>query len=140
MQTTVFLDHETTVISLLTTAEATGELPPRSLMLLITDELARLVLAIGVDDVPDDPPQHERVIALTPVLREISRRDDCHGALLAVGRYGDPRPRGGDLGWHDAFSQGTEAAGVASHGTYVVTPRGVRRVRPWLVPPDLLVA
>src|SRR5690606_38134164 len=138
MHTTVFLDQETTAIRLLTTAEATGELPPRSLMLLITDRLARLVLAIGVDDVPDDPPQNERVVALTPVLGEISRPDDCDGALLAVGRYGDPRPRGGDLGWHDAFAHGTAAAGVTSHGTYVVTPRGVRRVRPWLAPPGLL--
>lgn len=140
METTVFLDHETQALAFLSHAEAAGHLPPGSLLLLVVDDLARLVMPIGIDHVPDDPPQDERIHALTPLLRELRDFEQCGGALLAVGRHGDPKPRGGDFGWHDAFTQGTASAGLECHGTYVVTPVGIRRVRPLLAPPELSAA
>ncbi len=140
MDTALFLDDETQAIGFLAAAESAGELPPVSLLLLLTDDRARLLLAVGVDGVPDDPPQDERVHSLTPVLCEMGRSRLCSGVLLAVGRYGDPTPRGGDFGWHDAAIQAAAAASLDCHGVYVVTPFGVRRVRPLPSPPGTLAA
>jgi hypothetical protein len=140
METTVLLDHETQALAFLTSAQAAGQLPPGSLMVLAADRAARLVLPVGIDEVPDDPPQDERIGALAPLLQVLAGVERCGGVLLAVGRHGDPKPRGGDFGWHDAFTQGTAAAGLACHGTYVVTPTGARRVRPLLAPPELAAA
>lgn len=140
MDTGLILNDETQAIGFLAAAESAGELPPVSLLLLLTDDRARLLLALGVDGVPDDPPQDERIHALTPVLCELARSQLCCGVLLAVGRYGDPTPRGGDFGWHDAVYQAAATAVLECHGAYVVTPFGVRRVRPLAAPPGTLVA
>lgn len=141
MQTTAFLDRETDALAFLATIHSSGQLPPGSLLVLAADDLARLVLPIGVDEVPDDPPQDERVASLLSLLLVVADNlERCRGVLLAIGRHGDPRPRGGDFGWHDAFAQGSTAAGLACYGTYVVTQAGVRRVRPLLAPPELSAA
>lgn len=140
MQTTIFIDHETKALALLTDIHASGQLPPGSLLLLVADECARLMLPIGIDEVPDDPPQDERIDALMSLLGLVVGLERCRGVLLAIGRHGDPRPRGGDFGWHDAFNQGSLGIGLACHGTYVVTPAGARRVRPLLAPPEIAAA
>lgn len=140
METGLFLNDEMQAIGFLAAAESAGELPPVSLLLLLTDDRARLQHALGVDDVPDDPPQDERIHALTPMLCELGGSQLCCGVLLAIGRYGDPTPRGGDFGWHDAVHQAAATASLDCHGAYVVTPFGVRRVRPLAAPPGMLTA
>jgi hypothetical protein len=109
---------------------APDELRPGSLLVALTDDHANPCTAVAVDDVPADPPQHSRVRALVPLLRFVAAELGSAGALLAVARHGDPRAQGGDLAWHDAFAGTSRIAGLACHGTYVVTPAGIRRVRP----------
>lgn len=140
MTSTVRLDNETSAIDLLATAEAVGDLPAGSLLVLVTDDDANLVIPIGIDDVPADPPQDERVGMLASLVHELTRIGRCGGVLLAVGRAGHPRPRGSNFGWHDAFAMTVNAGELDCHGTYVVTPSGVRRVRPLLAPPELSAA
>jgi hypothetical protein len=140
MTTTTFLTHESQTIDTLATMEAVGDISAGSLLLLVADDQARLVLPLGIDDVPDDPPQHERVSTLRHAVEALSEIDQCAGLVLAVGRYGDPRPRGGDYAWHDAITQALAASRLTGHGTYVVTPSGVRKVRPQVAAPGLLAA
>lgn len=130
MDTTPRVDVEPDAIRYLATAAAVGELHPGSLLVALTDDEARVEVAVAVDDVPVDPPQHSRVRALGPLLRHLESAFGFGGALLAVARHGDPRTQGGDLAWHDAFAGTTRMAGLACHGTYVVTPTGIRRVKP----------
>lgn len=136
---TLYLDRETQTIDFLVTAERAGDLAPPCLLVLVADDLARLVLPIAVDDVPADPPQDERIDALTGLFEQLAGLDRVHGVALAVGRLGHPNPRGNDFGWHDALAQCARAAGLTCYGTYVATPYGVRRVRP-LLSPDLRAA
>ncbi|MGH8777088.1 MAG: hypothetical protein ACRDWI_18725 [Jiangellaceae bacterium] len=126
---TIRLDREIDAVAHLTAITTAGELPSRSLLVVFTDDDAMPVLAVGIDDVPVDPPQHARFQALRPLLH-LGAGHGYGGALLAVARRGDPRAQGGDLAWHDAFATTTRNAGLACHGTYVVTPAGIRRVRP----------
>jgi hypothetical protein len=136
---TLYLHLEHQTIEFLVTAERAGDLPPPSLLVLVADESGRLVLPIAVDEVPDDPPQDERVSALAVLLEHIAEFGQPAGVAMAVSRRGDPRPRGSDFGWHDALAQCCRIARLTCHGTYVATPYGVRRVRPWPTP-DLLAA
>src|SRR5215207_9478514 len=127
---TTRLDVESHAIRYLAAAAAAQQLRPGSLMVAFTDGDAHAQLAVGVDEVPADPPQHSRVHALAPLLRLVVAEFGFAGGLLAVARHGDPRAQGGDLAWHDAFAGTSRLAGLACHGTYVVTPSGIRRVRP----------
>lgn len=127
---TLYLDREIQTIDFLATAERAGDLPPPCLLVLAADDVGRLVLPIAIDEVPDDPPQDERICALAALLEHIVTFDYLHGVALAVARLGDPRPRGSDFGWHDALAQCCSATCFICYGTYVVTPYGVRRVRP----------
>jgi hypothetical protein len=140
MEITTYLDHETQTIDLLSMLEATGDIPPGSLMLLLADNQARLMLPVGIDDVPEDPPQDERNVVLRHATAVLAHLDQCAGLTLAIGRFGDPKPRGSDYGWHDALVLAADGSQVVAHGTYVVTPSGVRRVRPFLAPPEMLAA
>ena len=135
MDTTTRLDREADAIRYLSCVAQAGELRPGSLLVAATDRDAEVEKAIAVDGVPHDPPQYSRVGALGPLLRQIAN-DGHPGVLLAVARQGDPRTQGGDLAWHDAFAGTARMAGLTCHGTYVVTPTGIRRVRP----PPLTVA
>ncbi|HEX5996675.1 MAG TPA: hypothetical protein VFY84_16160 [Jiangellales bacterium] len=136
---TFYLHLERPTSDFLVAAERAGDLPPPSLLVLVGDECGRLVLPVAVDDVPDDPPQDERISALGVLLEQIAEFGRPSGVAMAVSRRGDPRPRGSDFGWHDALMQCCRIAGITCHGSYVVTPYGVRRVRP-LPAPDLLAA
>jgi hypothetical protein len=127
---TIRLDVEIHAIRYLAAAVTAGELRPGSLLVAFTDDEAHPRTAVAVDNVPADPPQHSRVHALGPLLRLVTAEFGFAGAQLAVARYGDPRPQGGDLAWYDAFAGTSRVAGLACHGTYVVTPSGIRRVKP----------
>jgi hypothetical protein len=131
---TLYLDRETQTIDFLVTAERTGDLSPDCLLVLVADGSGRLVLPIGIDEVPGDPPQDERIAVLAALLELLEELEHPHGVALAVGRLGHPNPRGGDFGWHDALQQCCRVTGLACHGTYVATPYGVRRVRPLVSP------
>lgn len=81
------LDDEAAVITNLEHLAERGELLSGSLLLLLADVHHTIVFAIGVDDVPPDPPQHERVQTLGPFLRRLRADVDViHGALLVVVR------------------------------------------------------
>jgi hypothetical protein len=131
MDTTIRLDRETEAIRYLSCIVRAGELQPGSLLVVVTDLDHRVETALAVDGVPRDPPQYSRVQAMAPLLRLVAEHGHA-GVLLAVAREGDPRTQGGDLAWHDAFAGTAIRAGLACHGTYVVTPAGIRRVRPHL--------
>lgn len=131
---TLYLDQDAEVIDFLVMAQRSGDLPPPCLLVLVADDLARLVLPIAVDEVPADPPQDERIDALAGLFDHLADIERVHGVALAVGRPGHPNPRGGDFGWHDALAQCCRSAGLTCYGTYVATPCGVRRVRPLLSP------
>ena len=130
MENTTRMDTEADAICFLVAVAAAGELAPGSLLVAFADHAGHSCGAIAVDDVPADPPQHSRVRALAPLLRGLAAADRCAGVLLAIARQGDPRAQGGDLAWHDAFAGTSRVAGLHCHGTYVVTPSGIRRVRP----------
>ncbi|HEU0212613.1 MAG TPA: hypothetical protein VFR13_00915 [Jiangellaceae bacterium] len=129
MDTTIRLGREADAIRYLTCIVRAGELQPGSLLVVVTDLDTCVESALAVDGVPHDPPQYSRVQALGPLLRLVAEHGHA-GVLLAVAREGDPRAQGGDLAWHDAFAGTAGLAGLACHGTYVVTPAGIRRVRP----------
>ncbi|HET6728949.1 MAG TPA: hypothetical protein VFG96_05980 [Jiangellaceae bacterium] len=131
MDATPRLDREADAIRYLFCVVRAGELRPGSLLVVVSDLDARVDTALAVDGVPRDPPQYSRVQALGPLLRVVADRGHA-GVLLAVAREGDPRTQGGDLAWHDAFAGTATMAGLACHGTYVVTAAGIRRVRPHL--------
>ncbi len=133
------LDDEAQTVQFLITVQRAGELPPPCLLVLVADDLGRLVLPIAIDEIPADPPQDERIEVLSAMLEHVVALDGLHGVALAVSRAGHPQPRGSDFGWHDAHTQCCRAARVTCHGTYVATPYGVRRVRPGPAP-DLLAA
>lgn len=134
MDSEIFLDNETAAIGFLSAAAEAGELSPRSLLLLLTTAEGRLLTGVAIDQVPPDPPPDERARRLGPLLRGLDAGDWAAGGLLAVGREGDPKPRGGDFAWHDVFAAAARNARMYCHGTYVVTPLGVRKVRPYLTP------
>jgi hypothetical protein len=138
--TTTYLDRETQSIDTLATMHAMGEIPLGTLMVLVADKDARLVLPLGIDEVPDDPPLHERITTLRHTVEALSEIDQCAGLLLAIGRSGDPKPRGSDFGWYDAMAQAIAGSRLVGHGTYVVTPSGVRKVRPHVASSGLLAA
>lgn len=126
---TTRLPHEPDAIRYLAAITGAGELRPGSILVGLTDDAGCPTMVVAVDDVPADPPQYSRIQALDPLLRLAAEHHHA-GALLAVARHGHPRAQGGDLAWHDAFATTTGNAGLACHGTYVVTPGGIRRVRP----------
>jgi hypothetical protein len=84
---------------------------------------------VAVDEVPADPPQHSRVRALSQLLEFVAASGHA-GGLLAVSRRGECRVQGGDLAWHDAFTATARGVELDCHGTYLVTPVGICRVRP----------
>jgi hypothetical protein len=131
------LDSEAHTIEFLVTAQQAGDLAPPCLLVLVADDLGRLVLPIAIDEVPADPPQDERIGVLAALLEHVVALDCLHGVALAVARAGHPRPRGSDFGWHDALEQCCRVARLECHGTYVATPYGVRKVRPAPTPESL---
>lgn len=107
-----------------------GELPPDSLLLLLCGADATVTVAVAVDDLPPDPPQHERVRILAPFLRRLRDNVGAEGVLLVVARRGALQADGGDWAWHDAFAGGARTARLTSYGVYLATASGVRRLRP----------
>lgn len=129
METISCLASEPDAFRFLTTVVAAGELRPASLLLACTGETGQPEMVVAIDEVPADPPQHSRVRALGPLLELVAASGHA-GGLLAVSRRGECRVQGGDLAWHDAFAATSRAAGLDCHGTYLVTPVGMCRVRP----------
>ncbi|HSK26340.1 MAG TPA: hypothetical protein VK894_05455 [Jiangellales bacterium] len=118
-------------LAVLDVLAAAGEADPGSLLLVLAGPAGQVALVVGIDEVPPDPPQHERVGVLAPFLRGLADQvDGIEGIALAVCRDGSTEVEGGDLAWHDAFTGAVRVAGFADHGTYLVTPRGGRPVLP----------
>lgn len=107
-----------------------GDVYPGAMLIALVDSAGEPIGGICVEDIPADPPQHERVRMLGPLLRSLAQHGLCTGVLLAVGRRGAAVPSGGDLAWHDAFAGTCGVAGLTCHGTYVVTPHRVLRLDP----------
>ena len=129
MDTITSLASEAEAFRFLTTIVAVGELRPGSLLVACTDADGHPGTIVAVDEVPADPPQHSRVRALAQLLELVAASGHC-GGLLAVSRLGECRVHGGDLAWHDAFAATSLGVGLSCHGTYLVTPAGMCRVRP----------
>jgi hypothetical protein len=106
-----------------------GELRPGSLVVACTDADGHPGTIVAVDEVPTDPPQYSRVRALSQLLEFVAANGHA-GGLLAISRGGECRVQGGDLAWHDAFAGASRGLGLDCHGTYLVTPLGMCRVRP----------
>ncbi|HEU0042715.1 MAG TPA: hypothetical protein VFQ15_10215 [Jiangellaceae bacterium] len=130
MTTTNRLDSEADVIANLTSLRDTGGLTASSLVIVVGDAGAEQVIGFVVDDVPADPPQHERVAVLEPFLHQMREVHAAHCVVLGVVRAGSDEVGGGDLAWHDAFTSMSRAADLTCHGVYLVTPREVSRIRP----------
>ena len=129
MDTITSLASELDAFRFLTTVVAVGELQPGSLLVACTDHDGHPITIVAVDEVPADPPQHSRVHALGQLLELVATSGHA-GGLLAVSRLGECRVQGGDLAWHDAFATTSRNVGLDCHGTYLVTPAGMCRVRP----------
>jgi hypothetical protein len=129
MDTITSLASEPDAFRFLTTAVAVGELRPGSLLVACTDDHGHPGTIVAIEEVPADPPQYSRVRALGQLL-EIVAASGHAGGLLAVSRVGECRVYGGDLAWHDAFAVTSRGVGLSCHGTYLVTPVGMCRVRP----------
>jgi hypothetical protein len=123
------LASEPDAFRFLTTAVAVGELRPGSLLVACTDDDGHPGTIVAIDEVPADPPQYSRVRALGQLLEMVAASGHA-GGLLAVSRVGECRVYGGDLAWHDAFAVTSRGVGLSCHGTYLVTPVGMCRVRP----------
>lgn len=74
MTTTLRLDDEAAVHRSLEALAEQGELPPGSLLVFLADDDARATLSVGIDEVPRDPPQDQRVGTLGPFLRRLRTR------------------------------------------------------------------
>ncbi len=129
MDTITGIASEPDAFRFLTIVVAAGELRPGSLLVACTDQDAQPGTIVAVDEVPADPPQHSRVRALGQLLELVAASGHA-GGLLAVSRLGECRVQGGDLAWHDAFEATSHGVGLVCHGTYLVTPAGMCRVRP----------
>lgn len=129
MDSIISLASEPDAFRFLTTVVAAGELRPGSLLVVCTDLDGHPGMLVAVDEVPTDPPQHSRARALGQLLALVAATGHG-GALLAVSRPGECRIQGGDLAWHDAFAATSRGVGLGCHGTYLVTPVGMCRVRP----------
>ena len=80
-------------------------------------------VAIEITDVPPDPPQHQRMELVRPLLR-LAEKEYIDRAAVVVCRPGGPSVSGSDLAWHDALATACHEAGVHCCGTYVATARG----------------
>lgn len=96
-------------------------LPPGTLHLLIGDFHGFSKLAIFIDDMPADPSRAERVRVLERSLAALSEVITVCGVALAVSRAGIPEVSTSDREWRDALVTVATAAGVDSHGIYLVT-------------------
>lgn len=104
---------------------------PGSILLLLTDEQAEVVLPVAIDDIGEHPPQHERVDVLSRFLHLLPTDGSRPAGIgLVVCRRGHPDVQGDDLGWHDAAAGAGAGAGLSWHGAYVLTKRGAARVLP----------
>jgi hypothetical protein len=129
MNTITSLASEPDAFQFLITIVGVGELRPGSLLVACTDDDGHPRTIVAIDEVPIDPPQHSRVRALSQLLELVAASGHA-GGLLAVSRLGECRVQGGDLAWHDAFAGSSRGVGLDCHGTYLVTPVGMCRVRP----------
>jgi hypothetical protein len=129
MDTVTTLASELDAFRFLKTVVGIGELRPGSLLVACTDNGGHPGTIVAIDEVPTDPPQHSRVRALGQLLELVAASGNA-GGLFAVSRLGECRVQGGDLAWHDAFAATSHAVGLVCHGTYLVTPVGMCRVRP----------
>ncbi len=104
---------------------------PGSIMLLLADEQAEVLLSVAIDDIGDHPPQHERVDTLNRFLCLLAAQEPRPAGIgLLVCRRGYPDVQGDDLGWHDAAVAACAHAGFTWHGAFVVTTRGAARMLP----------
>jgi hypothetical protein len=129
MDTITSLAREPDAFRFLSIVVGAGELRSGSLLVACTDDEGHPGTIVAVDEVPADPPQHSRVRALGQLLELVAASGHA-GGLLAVSRRGECRVQGGDLAWHDAFAGTSQGVGLVCHGTYLVTPVGMCRVRP----------
>jgi hypothetical protein len=128
MDTVTSLASELDTFRFLKTIVGVGELRPGSLLVACTDYGGHPGTIVAIDEVPIDPPQHSRVRALGQLLELVAASGHA-GGLLAVSRRGECRVQGGDLAWHDAFAATSRGVRLDCHGTYLVTPVGMCRVR-----------
>lgn len=130
LMTTINLDHAPSVTSELQKLLNAGVLYAPSLIVLASDEdgLSHDVITI-VDDMPTDPPQHDRIQVLGTIGRAV-KSAHAVGALLGVRRAGAAAIRGNDLAWHDAFDTAMRAEGLHPHGAYLITDHDVERIVP----------
>ncbi|WP_166350446.1 hypothetical protein [Phytoactinopolyspora limicola] len=112
----------------LTAARDAGALPDCSLHVLVGDVHGFASIAIFVDEVPPDPPLAERIHVLQSSLRALADVMTVHSVLMAISRSGPDPTQRGDVDWSDAFGSATMAAGITSHGVYLVTPGQVGRI------------
>lgn len=126
------LDQLNEVIDHLTSRVGMATYVPGSLMVLLADEHAAPILGMAIDDLPTpSPPQHVKIRALVPLLREVCRQNDEVAAfVLVVCRAGEPEPGGDDLAWHDVALAASKAGGPRCLGVYLQTPRGAAAVLP----------
>jgi hypothetical protein len=61
-----------------------GKLPPGTLYIVVADFHGFAGLAVFIDNVPADQPDHHRTQLLTTSLRALAEVTSVHGALLAV--------------------------------------------------------
>lgn len=105
---------------------------PGSLMLLLADDRAEVLLAAAIDDVDPSYPQHERIALLGELFNGMAAGEHTSlaGLGLLVCREGFPDVGGEDLGWHDATRTACLAAGLTWYGAFVVTDRGASTLGP----------
>lgn len=125
------LKNPASVIAGLTELRDLDAFNPGSLAVIFADHDALGVCTAMIDDVPDDPPQTDRVDVLASLLGCTTSHglgSLISGFLLAHERPGTDQVRGHDLAWHDAAATVADETGFILYGNYVVTDDGVARV------------
>lgn len=113
--------HEPTAVFDVLTVLAAGEsLPASGLAVLYDVPDDRTPAYVLIPDAPPDPPQHDRVRALSGLLGSIVTTRGATSAVLVVVRGGSRARRGDDYAWHDAFHEAGASAGLSPVGVYVL--------------------
>jgi hypothetical protein len=105
-----------------------GKLPPGTLYIVVADFHGFAGLAVFIDNVPADQPDHHRTQLLTTSLRALAEVTSVHGALLAVRTGVRAGPDAAGSSWRDAFAAATTAVNAENHGVYLVGAGHVGRV------------
>lgn len=106
-----------------------GQLREGDLAIVFADANGNKMCGVVLEDVPESPPQDERLRALT-TLAEAAEHTECAGVLVATRRAGASEVRGDDLAWNDALIAVAERFRLVPHGVYVATHDAVTRVQP----------